>query len=93
MIIDTLLPDELMLEWADGVPEDTYVKIYVPTWNSSKVLELANQLYSQHDLTAEDEHTIVIPLILLFGKSPIANIECIFRQVKGNISAKKKLWI
>ncbi len=61
MITDTQPPDELMLEWAGGVPAGTHVKIYVPTWNSAKILELANGLYTQHDLTADDTQTIVVP--------------------------------
>jgi hypothetical protein len=61
LITETQLPDELMLEWARGVPEGTYVKLYVPGWNSSKVLELANGIYPRHGLTADDEHTIGLP--------------------------------
>lgn len=61
MITNTQLPDELMLEWVSEAPKGTYVKIYVPTWNSTKVLELANDLYAQHNLTADDELTIVVP--------------------------------
>lgn len=61
MISAKRLPDELMFEWGNGIPEGTYAKIYVPTWSSSKVLELANDLYVQHDLAADDEQTIIVP--------------------------------
>lgn len=57
-ITDELRPDELLLEWLRGVPDATYVRIYVPTWNAQAVVELADHFYPRHEIRAVDAHTI-----------------------------------
>jgi hypothetical protein len=61
MITDSMLPDELMLQWEGKVPEGTMVKVYIPGWDSKSVLELAEKNYKLHELAAEDPHTILLP--------------------------------
>ena len=55
-------PDELMIEWGD-TPAGSQASIYWPAVNSADVLALAKQLYSTHQLSAADAHTIrcVVP--------------------------------
>ena len=61
VITQELLPDELMLEWLSSVPEGTCCRIHVPTWDTAAILELADSLYANHKITADDEHTLIIP--------------------------------
>ena len=55
-------PDELMIDWG-STPPGSEASIYWPGVNSADVLALAKQLYSTHQLTAADAHTIrcVVP--------------------------------
>jgi hypothetical protein len=60
-ITNELLPDELLLEWSKDVPEDTYVSIYIPSWNAQEVVELADRFYPRHEIRAVDAHTVELP--------------------------------
>ena len=50
-------PDELMIDWGH-TPVGSTGNIYWPAVNSATVLELANKLYTTHQLSASDGHTI-----------------------------------
>jgi hypothetical protein len=50
-------PDELMIDWGN-TPLDSIGTIYWPQVNAAEVINLANQLYSNHVLTASDANTI-----------------------------------
>jgi hypothetical protein len=50
-------PDELMISWGD-TPAGSTASIYWPAVSSTEVLALADQLYSTHQLSATDAHTI-----------------------------------
>ncbi len=52
-------PDELMIDWGN-TPAGSVGHIYWPQVSASKVLDLANRLYSTHLLSASDAHTIDI---------------------------------
>lgn len=60
-ISDGLLPDELLLEWSRDVPADTYVSLYIPSWNAHDVVALADRVYARHELRAVDTHTVELP--------------------------------
>lgn len=60
-ITDEYLPDELLLDWQQSVPEDTFVAIYIPTWEAAQVIELADRFYPSHELYALDTHTVAVP--------------------------------
>jgi hypothetical protein len=55
-------PDELMIAWGD-TPVGSTASIYWPAVASADVLALAKQIYSTHQLSAADAHTIqcVVP--------------------------------
>jgi hypothetical protein len=55
-------PDELMINWGD-TPVGSTASIYWPAVSSADVLALAGELYSTHQLSAADAHTIqcVVP--------------------------------
>ncbi len=50
-------PDELMIDWGN-TPVGSTASIYWPTVAAAGVLALADQLYSTHQLSAADAHTI-----------------------------------
>jgi hypothetical protein len=50
-------PDELMIEWGK-VPVGSIANIYWPQVSADTVLSLAGKLYSTHQLSAADPHTI-----------------------------------
>jgi hypothetical protein len=52
--------DELMLSWGT-TPAGSKASVYLPGISAAEVIALADQLYSQHPLTAEDAHTIGTP--------------------------------
>ncbi|MDX2055915.1 MAG: hypothetical protein SFV15_26165 [Polyangiaceae bacterium] len=60
LISDELRPDELLLEWSRDVPDDTYVRIHIPSWNAEEVVALADRFYPCHDVRAVDAHTIEV---------------------------------
>ncbi|MFC3115880.1 hypothetical protein [Cellvibrio fontiphilus] len=60
-ISDSLLPDELLLEWSRNLPEGTYVNIEIPSWRAREVVALADRLYPLHNIRALDERTIQMP--------------------------------
>ena len=64
-------PDELMIDWGD-TPAGSVASIYWPAVNSADVLALAKQLYSTHQLSAADVHTITVRRAgrLHFGPDP-----------------------
>jgi hypothetical protein len=55
-------PDELMIDWG-GTPTGSEASLYWPAVDSAEVLALASRLYSTHQLSAADAHTIqcVVP--------------------------------
>jgi hypothetical protein len=63
-ITEGLPPDDVLLEWnrgKTGVPDGASVRIFIPTWNTAEVLELAERFYPRHELRALDAHTISVP--------------------------------
>jgi hypothetical protein len=50
-------PDELMISWGE-TPAGSTASIYWPAVSSTEVLALADELYSTHQLSATDAHTI-----------------------------------
>jgi hypothetical protein len=50
-------PDELMISWGD-TPVGSTASIYWPAVSSTDVMALADELYSTHQLSATDAHTI-----------------------------------
>jgi hypothetical protein len=55
-------PDEMMIDWGNTPPGAT-AHIYWPQVAASDVLSLATLLYSTHQLTATDSHTISCPVV------------------------------
>lgn len=55
------MPDELVLEWSQKVPDGTRLEFNIPSWNAQKVVDLADQYYSRHEIEWIDDHTISIP--------------------------------
>jgi hypothetical protein len=53
-------PDELMIDWGN-VPKGSLASIYLPAVQASDVLALANRMYTIHNLTAADAHTLHCP--------------------------------
>jgi hypothetical protein len=51
------MPDELMIDWGN-VPSGTKASIYLPGLNAQSILTTADRLYSHHDLSRLDEHTL-----------------------------------
>jgi hypothetical protein len=60
-ITDALLPDELLFEWSQGIPDASYVSIHIPSWNAADVLALADRFYPRHQLRVADAHTVEVP--------------------------------
>ena len=50
-------PDELMIDWGN-VPTGSVASIYLPAVNAADVLSLAARMYTVHNLTATDAHTL-----------------------------------
>jgi hypothetical protein len=50
-------PDELMIDWGN-TPVGSIASIYWPQVNASDVLNLATELYANHELSSSDSHTI-----------------------------------
>ena len=55
----TTYPDELRITWGN-VPAGSTASIYWPAVSASTVLGLAKELYSTHQLSAADSHTIQV---------------------------------
>jgi hypothetical protein len=53
-------PDELMIDWGN-VPEGSTASIYLPAVSAAEVLALAARMYTVHNLTASDAHTLQCP--------------------------------
>jgi hypothetical protein len=51
------MPDELMIDWGN-VPAGTKASIYLPGLNAQSILTMADRLFSHHDLSCLDEHTL-----------------------------------
>ncbi|HEX9235514.1 MAG TPA: hypothetical protein VF972_04480, partial [Actinomycetota bacterium] len=51
------IPDELMLDWGK-LPEASTARIYLPGTNAQDILAMADKLYSGHDLSRSDAHTV-----------------------------------
>ena len=60
-ITEDLLPDELLLDWSSTIPDDSYARIHIPSWNARDVVELADRFYPRHEIKVVDERTIEIP--------------------------------
>ncbi len=56
-----ILPDELKIDWPDGVLDGTEVRIIIPGWKAADVIALADRIYARHELRAIDAETIVLP--------------------------------
>ncbi|HUB81304.1 MAG TPA: S53 family peptidase [Bryobacteraceae bacterium] len=50
-------PDELMIDWGN-VPAGSVASIYLPAVDAAGVLSLADRMYTVHNLTAADAHTL-----------------------------------
>jgi hypothetical protein len=57
----TQKPDELMIDWRN-VPADSVASIYWPQLSAAQILELAAALYTTHNLTMTDSHTLQVPV-------------------------------
>ena len=55
------LPDELLIDWSPGVPDNTELRLHIPGWQAAEVIALADRVYPRHDLRAVDEHTVALP--------------------------------
>ena len=53
-------PDEMMLVWGN-LPPGSKASIYLPGTSAKKILSTANRLYSKHNLSTLDAHTIACP--------------------------------
>jgi hypothetical protein len=53
-------PDELMIDWGN-VPKGSTTSIYLPAVSATEVLGLAARMYTVHNLTASDAHTLECP--------------------------------
>ena len=51
------IPDELMIDWGN-VPTGSVASIYLPAVQSADILSLAARMYTFHNLTATDAHTL-----------------------------------
>jgi hypothetical protein len=60
-VTDMLWPDELLLDWAERTPDGTMLRIYIPSWDAYRVVELADRFYPRHEIEALDEFTIELP--------------------------------
>ena len=54
-------PDELMITWG-SVPPGSTASIYWPQADAPAIVAAAGQLYSTHQLTASDAHTLQLPV-------------------------------
>jgi hypothetical protein len=52
-------PDELVIDWGN-VPAGSVAQIYLPGTTSAAILAWAGKLYTTHNLTAADAHTIQV---------------------------------
>lgn len=60
-IAEGIPPDEVLLAWKHDPLDGTFVRLFIPSWDASKVIELADHLYPRHELRAVDAHTIEVP--------------------------------
>jgi len=51
------MPDELMIDWGN-VPAGSKASIYLPALNAQSILSTADRLYSHHELSRLDDHTL-----------------------------------
>jgi hypothetical protein len=54
-------PDELMIDWGD-TPHGSVASIYWPNVSAAKVLQMAAEMYTTHNLTMSDAHTLQMPV-------------------------------
>ncbi|HTC95083.1 MAG TPA: M14 family metallopeptidase [Terriglobales bacterium] len=52
-----LMPDELMIDWR-SLPAGTKASIYLPGVSAKIILSTADNLYTHHELTSLDDHTL-----------------------------------
>lgn len=52
--------NELLLQWRDPPPAGTEVRVHIPDWQSTAVIELADRFYPRHDIRVIDPHTVAI---------------------------------
>jgi hypothetical protein len=50
-------PDELMIDWR-GLPKDTTATFYMPGTTAAAMLDWASRLYTTHNITQVDPHTL-----------------------------------
>jgi hypothetical protein len=60
-IAEGVPPDELLLAWKRDPLEGTFVRLFIPSWDANKLIELADHFYPRHELRAIDPHTIEVP--------------------------------
>src|ERR1700687_2514807 len=51
------MPDELMIDWGN-VPPGTQAAVYLPGVSAQSILSMAGRLYSHHELSMVDDHTL-----------------------------------
>jgi hypothetical protein len=56
---DTVLPDELMIDWG-GVPNGATASIFLPAADAAQIVATANKLYGAQRLTRTDDHTVSV---------------------------------
>nr|BBD50175.1 hypothetical protein [Haliea sp. ETY-M] len=60
-VTDDYWPDELLIDWHEGAPDDTFAALFIPTWTARDVVDLADRFYARHELYELDEHTVAVP--------------------------------
>ncbi|MCP5515808.1 MAG: hypothetical protein H7A45_00955 [Verrucomicrobiales bacterium] len=60
-ISDELPPDELLLDWRADPPRGAEVRLFIPGWDASEVVALADRFYPRHEIRVIDPHTVAVP--------------------------------
>jgi hypothetical protein len=56
---DTVLPDELMIDWG-SVPNGATASIFLPAADATQIVATASKLYGAQRLTRTDDHTVSV---------------------------------
>jgi hypothetical protein len=58
---DTNTPDELMILWGN-TPNSSRAEVYLPAVSAAEIIQIADSLYSTHQLSLKDPNTIQCPV-------------------------------
>jgi hypothetical protein len=58
---ETFATDELLLQSSADVPDGTAIRLFIPTWQATEVVALADRYYPRHEIQVIDAHTIALP--------------------------------